>query len=539
MGLLSIYNIDSALQKGILGVGFHETKSPVKETTMKKEIIINSTTSETRIAILEDGMLAELFVERPENERNVGDIYKGVVRKVLPGMRAAFVDIGWEMDAFLHFSDLGAHQEHLFDEENGDEEISHHEGRVSGMELKPKQEILVQITKEPLGNKGPRVTSQISLPGRFMVLVPNENHIGVSRRVTDFKEKRRLKRTLKNIQVDGFGIIARTASAGKSEQDLARDMKGLIRLWKKVEQRISAAPLRSVVYQDVSLTSSVLRDLFSPDIHRLVVDSSKLRREVVRYLKSVSQLQPGKVELYTGKQPIFDHFKIEPEIEKALSRKVWLTAGEHIIIEQTEAVVTIDVNSGRFIGKKDYEANALKVNLRAAREICQQLRLRDLGGIIIIDFIDMFEEKNRRKVYDEMKKELRKSKAKVDILPISQFGIMEMTRQRIKPSLLYTLNEPCPTCDGTGMVASMETIVTSMERWVKRFRQRTGERGVTIQAHPDLVEYLTAGVKSRIRQIMWRNKMYLTLEQNDQLRIEDFKAYSWKQKREVTDEFMA
>ncbi len=506
---------------------------------MKKEIIINSTTSETRIAILEDSMLAELFVERPENERNVGDIYKAVVRKVLPGMRAAFVDIGWETDAFLHFSDLGAHQEHLLDEENGEEETPHVTGRVSGIDLKPKQEILVQITKEPLGTKGPRVTSQISLPGRFMVMVPNENHLGVSRRITDFKEKRRIKRILKKIQIEGFGIIARTACAGKSEEALARDMKGLIRLWKKVEQRISAAPPRSVVYQDVSLTSSVLRDLFTPDVHRLVVDSSKLKREAMRYLKSISQLQPGKVELYTGKEPIFDYFKIEPEIEKALSRKVWLTGGEHIIIEQTEAVVTVDVNSGRFIGKKDYEANALKVNMRAARELCQQLRLRDLGGIIIIDFIDMFEERNRRKVYDEMKRELRKSKAKVDLQPISPFGIMEMTRQRIKPSLLYTLNEPCPTCDGTGMVASMETIVTSMERWVKRFRQRTGERGITIQAHPDLVHYLTGGVKSCVRQVMWRNKMYLTLEQNDQLRIEDFRAFSWKQKRDVTDEFMA
>jgi ribonuclease G len=506
---------------------------------MKKEIVINSTTSETRIAILEDGVLAELFVERPETERNVGDIYKGVVRKVLPGMRAAFVDIGWETDSFLHFSDLGAHQEHWFDEENGEEEAHTAPGRVSGLELKPKQEILVQITKEPLGHKGPRVTSQISLPGRFLVLVPNETHLGVSRRVTDFKEKRRLKRLLRDIQVEGYGLIARTAAAGKDRNALAKDLKVLLRLWQKVDRRISAAPVHSCVYKDVSLTSSVLRDLFSTDIDRIVVDSTKLKREISRYLRGVASAHVSRVELYTGGVPIFDYFHVEPEIEKALSRKVWLSGGEYIVIEQTEAVVTIDVNSGRFIGKKDYEANALKVNMRAAREICQQLRLRDMGGIIIIDFIDMFEEKNRKKVYDEMKKELRKSRAKVDIQPISPFGIMEMTRQRIKPSLLYTLNEPCPTCNGSGMVASKETVVTRLERWVKRFRQKTGERGLTIRAHPDIVSYLSSGAKSGIRQIMWRNKMYITLERDETFGIEDFRGFSWKQKREVTDEFMA
>jgi len=506
---------------------------------MKKEIIINSTTSETRIAILEDSVLAELFVERPENERNVGDIYKGVVRKVLPGMRAAFVNIGWEMDSFLHFSDLGAHQERWFEEETSEEEPEPSSGRVAGIELKTKQEIIVQITKEPLGSKGPRITTQISLPGRFLVLIPNETHVGVSRRVTDFKEKRRLKRILKNIQVKGFGLIARTVSTGKDEHILAKDLKVLLRLWKKVEQRINSAPICTRVYQDVSLTSSVLRDLFTPDIERLVIDSPKLKREVSRYLKGVDDTYLNRLELYSGKVPIFDYYKIEPEIEKALSRKVWLTGGEYIVIEQTEAVVTIDVNSGRFIGKKDYEANALKVNLKAAREICQQLRLRDLGGIIILDFIDMFDEKNRKKVYDEMKRELKKSRAKVDLQPISPFGILEMTRQRIKPSLLYTLNEPCPTCNGSGMVASKETVVTRLERWVKRYRQKTGERGLTIQANPELVSYLAQGMKSRIRQIMWRNKMYITLERNEQLRIEEFKGYSWKQKRDITDEFMA
>ena len=506
---------------------------------MKKEIIINSTTSETRIAILEDGTLAELFVERPEHERNVGDIYKGVVRKVLPGMRAAFVDIGWEMDSFLHFSDLGAHQDRWFDEDASEENGSQAAGRTSGLDLKNKQEIIVQITKEPLGSKGPRITTQISLPGRFLVLVPNEGHLGVSRRVTDFKEKRRLKKILRSISVDGFGLIARTASSGKDQQALAKDLRVLLRLWRKVEARIAAAPVRTRVYQDVSLTSSILRDLFTPDIERVVVDSTKLKGEMVHYLRGVASGQANRVELYTGKVPIFDYYRIEQEIEKALSRKVYLSRGEHIVIEQTEAVVSIDVNSGRFIGKKDYEANALKVNLAAAREICQQLRLRDLGGIIIIDFIDMFEDKNRKKVYDEMKKELRKSRAKVDLQPISPFGIMEMTRQRIKPSLQYTLNEPCPTCNGSGMVASKETVVTRLERWVKRFRQKTGERGLTIQVHPVMVDYLARGIKSRIKSIMWKNKMYITLERNEHLRIEDFKGYSWKQKREVTDEFMA
>ncbi len=508
---------------------------------MKKDIIINSSSSETRVALLEDDQLVELFVERPQHERNVGSIYKGVVKKMVPGMEAAFVDIGWKQDAFLHFSDYS-------DEMNGslmdddDEEaldkqkkkISYHQREIS---LKNGQEVLVQIIKEPLGNKGPRVTTQVSLPGRSVVLVPYHSHIGVSRRITDYKERKRLKSLAAKIRPEGFGVIVRTVAEGKTLEELKADMDSQLKLWKRLEKKIQNEPSRSLIFRDMSLASSIVRDLFTPDINSLVVDSKRFYRQVLSYISEVAPQLTDKVKHYEGTKPIFDSYKIEPEIEKSLSRKVWLNKGGYIIIEQTEALVTIDVNSGRFMGKKDHEENSLKVNLRAAREICRQLRLRDMGGLIVIDFIDMWDEKNRKKVYDEMKKELKNDRSKSDILPISQFGLMEMTRQRIKPSLLYTFNEPCPTCNGLGMVPSRETVSTQLERWIKRFKTRTREKKVEITVAPPIYEYLTEGVNNRIRQIMLKNFILIKLKKNENFKIDEFNCYSIKQNKDVTDRY--
>ena len=501
---------------------------------MKKEIIINTTTIETRVALLEDGQLVELLVERPQHERNVGSIYKGMVRKVVPGMEAAFIDIGWEQDAFLHFSDFSDGMV------NGDTEIENDErpqGEDRQRSLKVGQELLVQIIKEPLGNKGPRVTTQVALPGRSVVLVPYHTHVGVSRRITDFKERRRLKQIASQIKPEGFGVIVRTVAEGKDKDELKSDMDSQLQLWKRLVKKINSAPLKTLIFKDMSMASSVIRDLFTKDIDILVVDSKQMFRQINKYLAEVASYLQEKVTLYTGRKPIFDHYNIEPDIEKTLARKVWLEGGGYIIIEQTEALVTIDVNSGRFMGKKDHEENSLKVNLRAAREIGRQLRLRDLGGLIVIDFIDLWEEKNRRKVYDEMKKELRIDRSKSDILPISQFGLMEMTRQRIKPSLIYTFNEPCPTCNGAGMVPSRETVTTEIERWIKRFRSRTSERRLEITLSPELYEYMTQGINNRIRQIMIKNSILIKLKKDEHLKIDDYICYSSKQKKAVTDSY--
>ena len=505
---------------------------------MKKDIIINSNSSESRVALLENDQLVELFVERPQHERNVGSIYKGVVRKIVPGMEAAFIDIGWEQDSFLHFSD---HTDEFIG--NGDEDdtkrkpserISYHQRNIN---LKNGQEVLVQIIKEPLGNKGPRITTQVSLPGRSVVLVPNHSHVGVSRRIVEYKERRRLKSLATKIKPEGFGVIVRTVAAGKTEKELRADMDSQLKLWRKLERKLKTEPPKSLIFRDLSLASSIVRDLFTPDIDSLVVDSKRFYRQIVSYISEVAPQLTEKVQHYGGTKPIFDFFKVESDIEKSLSRKVWLNGGGYIIIEQTEALVTIDVNSGRFMGKKDHEENSLKVNLRAARELCRQLRLRDLGGIIVVDFIDLWDERNRKKVYDETKKELKNDRSKSDILPISQFGLLEMTRQRIKPSLLYTFNEPCPTCKGLGMVPSRETVSTQLERWIKRFKTRTREKRLEITVSPPIYDFLTEGVNNRIRQIMIKNFILVKLKRDENYKIDEFACFSFKKNKDVTDRY--
>ncbi|MFZ5432837.1 MAG: Rne/Rng family ribonuclease, partial [Calditrichota bacterium] len=355
---------------------------------MKRELIINSTVTETRIALVEDGALINLFVERPEHERHSGDVYKGIIRKVMPGMQAAFVNIGWEIDGFIHFSDLF---QSAVDMAEGIEidEVSMPEKKTGRRrpfkqrpELKAGQEILVQIVKEPIGKKGPRLSSQISLPGRFLVLVPGDNLVGVSKRIPDFKERKRLKSILKEIRPDGFGLICRTVGEGKTEDEVRRDLRVMVRMWNLIEKQIEKSPAPSRVHKEAPITSSIIRDLFGPEVDRVAVDNHKLYREIRAYVRSVAPNYLDRIQYYDGKEPIFDSFNIESEIEKGIARKVWFGGGSYLIIEQTEAVVTIDVNSGRFIGKENQEENSLRVNLKAIQEIARQLRLRDLGGII-------------------------------------------------------------------------------------------------------------------------------------------------------------
>ncbi len=510
---------------------------------MKQDIIINATTSETRIALLEDDRLMELFVEHPESERTVGSLYKGVVRKVMEGISAAFVDIGWSQDAFLHFSDLGGGNDlaKLLQAEG----IEHSQNtggtqkrRWEVSNLKVGKEILVQVIKEPIGHKGPRVSSQVSLPGRFLVLVPNDSFIGVSRKITGFKEKKRLRAITSNICARGFGIIARTQAETKSEEVLTADLKRIMKTWHRAEKTLQNLKGPGLVYRDLSMASSVIRDLFTPEVDGLVVDSRQLYREIRSYVEDVSPGLESKINLYTKRTPIFDDFGIEPEIEKSLSRKIWLNGGGYIYFDHTEALVAVDVNSGRFAGKKDHEENAFKVNLRAAREISRQLRLRDMGGIIVIDFIDMADEKNRKTIFDEMRRAMRLDRAKWDIGPISPFGLMEMTRQRVRPALLYTFREPCPNCEGTGLVPSMETVVTTLERWIKRFTSKTRERRLELTVNPKVKEYLTGGLQSRIARIMWANRVFVNLNADESLKIDGFHVYSQKQKKEVTSEYM-
>jgi ribonuclease G len=543
---------------------------------MKKEIIINAAANETRIAITEDGRLAELFVETANKEKMVGDIYLGRVAKVMPGIKAAFIDLGLGQDGFLHFSDIGTRFEEYTamigdeeDDEEGAEGTPVTEGspaRASGtsdapvapappaprrdaprerggnhhpprkdIQLDKGQEIIVQITKEPVGKKGVRVTSEVSLAGRFLVLLPFDGKIGISKKISSFKEKRRLRKIVQAILPEGFGVIIRTVAEGKDDSSLTTDLKDLIDTWREVEKTVKSEKAPCLLYKDMSTTSSVIRDLFSNDVTRVVIDSKKLHKEIRAYIKYTSAQLLDKIELHKDRRPIFDVYGIEKEIETTLSRKVWLKSGGYLIIDPTEAMVVIDVNSGRYAAKKEQEQNSLRTDMEAAREVCRQLRLRDMGGIIVCDFIDLEDERNKRKVYEELKKEFRRDRAKVTVLPMTEFGLVQITRQRIRQAILHSFTEQCPACGGTGLVQSKTTSLNQIERWISRFKGESGEWRVTLRANSQITDALRVGTFSRIRRIMWQNLAWIKIEVDPSVPFGEFHFYSPKQQKDITD----
>ncbi|MDE3059125.1 MAG: Rne/Rng family ribonuclease [Bacteroidota bacterium] len=557
---------------------------------MKKEIIINATSEkEIRIAITEDSKLVELFVESPEKERMVGDIYVGKVAKVMPGIQASFIDIGLQQDAFLHFSDIGdslndynslLEEEAEVDTDEVEEEPSHIKDAADGarglqqgifqspsslnngsetatavestpakpadrrdrrprphVNLTKGQDIIVQIIKEPVGKKGVRVTTEVSLPGRFLVLLPFDGKIGVSKKIVSFKEKRRLRRLVRSILPSSFGVIVRTNAENQDEKLLVQDLEALLRTWREIEKTVKEEKAPALLYKDMATTSSVIRDLFREDVERVVVDNKKLFKEIKAYVKMFSPNMADKIELYSRREPIFDANGVEKEIAATLSRKVWLKSGGYIIFDHTEAMTVIDVNSGRYAAKQEQELNSLRTDLEAAREICRQIRLRDLGGIIVVDFIDVEDEKNKKKIYDEVKKEFRKDRAKVTVLPLTEFCLMQITRQRIRQSIIHSFTEPCPVCGGSGLIQSKTTIVSHIERWVRRFKSESRERRLTLHVHPNLAEYLTEGTFNRLRKIMWRFFIHIRLEEDKSLAIDEFQFISRKTGNDITGQY--
>jgi ribonuclease G len=553
--------------------------------TMRKEIIINATANEIRIAITEDRRLAELYVETPEKERLVGDIYLGKVAKVMPGIRAAFVDIGLKQDAFLHFSDiadslseysslLGEDSDVDTDEDSDDgpegEEVPQGQaresqggqsrdqgqrssggrrdqqrrgGRDNGRghlqipDIQKGQDIVVQVTKEPVAKKGVRVTSEISLPGRYLVLLPFDGKIGISKKMNNFKEKRRLRHILRGILPPGFGVIVRTVAHDQEEAVLRQDLESLLETWKEVQVKLKATQAPALLYKDMATTSTVIRDLFTDSVERVVVDSRKVHKDICDYLNSTSGGLTDKIELYKEREPIFDAYGIEKEIAVCLSPKVWMKSGGYLIIEQTEAMVVVDVNSGRYAAKREQELNSLRTNLEAARELTRQLRLRDLGGIIVADFIDLDDERNRKKVYDEIRKEFRKDRAKVTVLPMTEIGLVQITRQRIRQSVLHSFSEPCPVCGGGGLVATRSSVINSIERAVKRFKSETGEFRLHVTVHPTLAEFLREGTFNRLRKMMVKYRIMLALEEDPKSPASEFTLYSPKQDKDITQQF--
>ena len=517
---------------------------------MRREIIINASPRETRIALLEDKHLVEVMVERPEAVRRVGDIYKGRVNAVLPGMQAAFVDLGLEKSAFLHASDLAPDEESdlddLFEEEENGDERKGGGGRGGRREepaprieeaLKKGQEILVQITKEPIGTKGPRVTTQVSLPGRYLVYMPGHENIGVSRKIEDRGERARLKALIREIRPKDAGIIVRTVGAEQGKQEFQSDIKHLEQLWSKIEKQAQRAKAPIVLHQEMEFTTGLIRDIFTEDVDQLVIDSAEEHKNILKYMATYAPNLRSRVKLYRGDAPIFDHFEIEPEIEKAMDRKVWLKKGGYITIDQTEALVAIDVNTGRFTGKKNQEETIHKTNMEAAVEIARQLRLRDLGGIIVLDFIDMEDENNRKQVVDTLRQHLKRDRSRTKAFAVSELGLVEMTRQRQRPSLANYFNADCPDCEGTGKVLSLSSAALKIERMLRRVGQRAKEKQLILRVHPDVAVYLVEQDADRLGRLEKQYRYRVEIRDDPSLRRNEIRLFRGRTYEEITKQF--
>lgn len=474
---------------------------------MSSRIICNVTSSETRVALVENSLVTEMFIERMANHGIVGNIYKGQISKVLPGMQVAFVDIGLLKAGFLYVSDVNtaksqsdfsgyidSNEDPESDEipqtAAGDEASGFHGGPIEDL-LTEGMEIMVQVSKDPMGSKGARITSYISLPGRYLVFMPNVNQIGVSRRIEREDEKRRLKDLLSGLRTNGAGYIIRTAAEGKESYDLSEDIDFLDKLWASIKVRNESAHAPSVVYQDLNLIQRSIRDLFTGDVSEILIDDKREYDEAVAFCESYLPEVVEKITLYAEKEPIFGKFGLEMELERALGKKVWLKSGGYIIIDQTEALTAIDVNTGKFVGKHDQEETILKTNLEAVYEIVYQLRLRNIGGLIIIDFIDMERQESNGKVYSALDQAVKSDRSRTNILKISELGLVEMTRKRSRDSLSRIQTTTCPYCEGKGRIKSPITVLYEACREIRRVAGKlNGKREIICTVSPVVAELI-------------------------------------------------
>lgn len=478
---------------------------------MNKELIINSASSEVDIALLEDKFLVELHKEKSNSNFSVGDIYLGKVRKIMPGLNAAFIDIGYEKDAFLHYLDLGAQVKSLnkfsnkvfesktkhpllenFNLENDIEKT----GKISNV-LRSNQRILVQIAKEPISTKGPRVSSEISFAGRYLVLMPFYNRISISQKIKSIEERNRLKRLIQSIKPKNFGVIIRTVAENKLVADLDNDLKNLLHKWENSIKKLSLSKPPQKIVSELDRTSAILRDLLNESFNNIYVNDQILYEDTKNFIRSIAPDKINIVKYYKGKTPIFEHFGIDRQIKNSFGKIVTIRGGIYLIIEHTEAMHVIDVNSGHKVNKDNtQENNALEVNLDAAIEIARQLRLRDMGGIIVIDFIDLHQAANRRKLFQKLKEEMSKDRAKHSILPPSKFGLVQITRQRVRPEMNIDIVEKCPVCDGSGEIKPSLLFIDEIESNIKYLIQDQNENHLKLALHPFIYAYLIKGIFS-------------------------------------------
>jgi len=543
---------------------------------LKREILINGTPRETRVAILEDDRLAELMIDRPDHRRSVGDIYLGRVEAVLPGIQAAFIDIGLEKSAFLHASDLLEPDEDEEDEE--DDDVEHPEDAAAAeaaaateqpgdrrrngrrgngrgepearqrevssrstvpniQDLVKKGETkLVQVTKEPISTKGPRVTAQISLPGRFLVYMPYASKVGVSRKIESREQRVRLREMVSGLlPKDAGGVIVRTVAEGITEEHFRREIDSLIALWKKINRKKTFVRAPALVQRETSLTRGIIRDLFSSKVDALHVDSKELYHEIEQYLQQVDPELLPRVHMAQEQAPLFEKFDIENEIRDLFKARCELPTGGSIIIQPTEALVSIDVNTGRYTGKKDPEKTILRTNIEAAREIARQIRLRDIGGIIVCDFIDMETRANRDRVLQELRGHLGRDRARTRAYAVSELGLIEMTRQRVRPSLWHSMTTDCPTCSGGGRVFTPEVVARRLERSLKRAGRERRERQLSVRLHPEVALYLLEEEPKLIQSLSRLTSLDIELRDDPMMRLDEFRLMSRPAGRDVTE----
>ncbi len=458
---------------------------------MNEEILINVTPRETRVAMVENGVLQELFIERTSRRGLVGNIYRGKVVRVLPGMQAAFIDIGRERTAFLHASDIVGRAKNGNGPGNGNAENGKSTDNIVDL-LHQGQELLVQVVKDPLGSKGARLTTQLSVAARFLVYMPGEDHIGVSQKIEDEAERQRLRDLLVTLseELGTGGYIVRTVADGVSEQELRADVEFLHKLWEEIQEREKTCSPGTLVHGDLSLVMRTMRDQVDIDIEKVRIDSRENYERAKKFASKFIPAMADRIEYYPGERPIFDLYGIEDEIQKALNRKVQLKSGGYLIVDQTEALTTIDVNTGAFVGHRNLEETIFKTNLEATLAIARQLRLRNLGGIIILDFIDMTDANHREQVMRALEKNLERDKAKSHICEVSGLGLVEMTRKRTRESLEHVLCEPCPCCEGRGSVRTAETVCYEVFRELIRESRQYETEQFLVLASQEVVDLM-------------------------------------------------
>ena len=506
---------------------------------MSNELIINSTQDGERIALLQDKRLVEFHHERSDTNYTVGDIFLGTVKKVMPGLNAAFIDIGYQKDAFLHYHDLGVQIKSLNKFVKVAQTQKNASYKLNGFKFEPEidklgkvgdvlkkgQQLLVQIVKEPISTKGPRLSCELSLAGRYLVLVPFSNTVSVSKKIVSKEERQRLKRLIMSIKPENFGVIIRTVAEGKEVAELDRDMRSMVSSWEQGIQVLKSAKERDKIIGELGRSSSILRDILNESFDSIVVDNPQMHDEIKTYIEQIAPDKLNILKHYTGKIKTFEHFGIEKQLKSLFGKTISIPGGGYLIIEHTEALHVIDVNSGnKSNSETDQENTALNVNLTAAKEVARQLRLRDLGGIIVVDFIDMKSVENRQKVFDVVKEEMKRDRSRYTILPISKFGLMQITRQRVRPEQNIVTGEVCPTCGGTGKITASILVTDQIESTIDDLLRVQNQKSITLFVHPFVHSYYTKGIVSKQRKLYFKYYKWIKFVQDTSLGITDFRV---------------